>query len=166
MPVGDFTLAGGILTPPLSPANLAVSSAPNIDPAYGVDVSCLVDVGDGQGLDPLFRLQSGPVVVAEAVIRRWVSAPGDLEQDPDSGANLLDYVNDDLDFSSAAQLSKILENEARRDERVAVCTVTVSLDEARKLAIRGQLTPYRGRPFSIVFDPALLSLTVLQGLVQ
>lgn len=165
MSIGDLTPGGGILTPPLPTPDAPVTAQVNIDPSYGVDVSCLVDVGDGQGLDPLFRLQSGSRVVAEAVVRRWISAPGDLEQDPDSGASLLDYLNDDLNGNAVAQLSKILENEARRDERAASCSVSVTLVE-RSLIISGRMSPVRGKPFSVVFNASTLSLTVLQGLVQ
>lgn len=81
---------------------------------------------NGQDLSSPSYWATGFQCVAEAILRRWTTSPGELVDDPDCGFNLSDLISDDLSPMDIARASQRAAVEAQKDERVssAVCTLT------------------------------------------
>lgn len=105
------------------------------------------DIGGVTDIDANLTMVSGKRCVAEAVARRWIEEPGGLWYDQDYGAGLMRYLNgSDRDIGT---LPSRLEIEARKDERVDDCQVSVDL-VGDVLSVSGRLYVATG-PFEFVF---------------
>lgn len=116
----------------------------------GTDLSGVDDV------DPNLTPVSGRLMLAQAIARRWITDPGELFYAPDYGAGLRRYLSGATDNVGA--LPALLENEARKDERVDDCKVAVSLvDET--LTVIGRIEDAQG-PFSLTLSLSTTALTL------
>lgn len=126
---------------------------------YGTDVSTFVD----SDLDPYFREISGTRVVAEEIMRRWLTPQGALFWDPKFGSNIRDLLSARVDrlrlFSSQASLAA----QAEQDERVASAAVSVSFDTSTKnLRVRAEILLVDGLTFELVADVSQLTFELLK----
>ena len=111
---------------------------------YGYDVSTFPD------LDPMFTLVTGPRVVAEAVMRRFMTPRGGLVDAPDYGLDLRARINGKLMPGDIARLQADLEAEAEKDERVLSATATVTaVPSTMSMRVSVQLETAAG-PFTLV----------------
>lgn len=93
---------------------------------YGTDASTYSGPG-GDDVSPMLGLQSGVRVVAEAVARRLETRRGSLLGHPDEGLDVMGMLGARLTSAQASSLSREIEREVLRDERVLTATVTVDL---------------------------------------
>ena len=119
---------------------------------YGTDFSCTSD------LETTLSTVSGPMVVVEAVVRRWSTPTGGLIGDPNYGFDLSAYCNADVSPRDIAQLTTSLNAEAEKDERVLECTSTAALGTGDILTVTANLTLLDGEEFTLVL--AVSSVTV------
>ena len=119
---------------------------------YGTDFSCTAD------LETTLSTVSGPMVVVEAVVRRWSTPTGGLLGDPNYGFDLSAYCNADVSPRDIAQLTTSLNAEAEKDERVLECTSTAVLGTDDVLTVTSNLTLLDGEEFTLVL--AVSSVTV------
>jgi hypothetical protein len=110
---------------------------------YGTDFSCTTD------LEATLSTVSGPMVVVEAVVRRWTTPTGALLGDPNYGFDLTSYCNADVGPRDIAQMSDGLNAEAEKDERVLECTSTVVLGSDDVLTVAANLTLLGGETFTL-----------------
>jgi len=104
---------------------------------YGSDISTFVGTG---GLDPDFRIISGPRVVAESVARLWLTPRGSLITDPDAGVDLRELLGAEIDDAVLANWRAKLVIEAKRDPRVKTCSVDLTYDrQLEKVTVRATL---------------------------
>jgi phage baseplate assembly protein W len=88
---------------------------------YGSDLSCLDD------FDEEVRATSDPrTLIAQALIRRWMTPRGMLLDDPDYGTDLAEFMHDEVDELSLARMRAEARAEALKDERVVDCTITAT----------------------------------------
>lgn len=127
---------------------------------YGTDISTHVD-GD---LDPNFRTISGPIVIAEAVARRWNMRRGKMFWDPNAGEDIGDRLNGKFSESQIWALSCALESEAEKDERVSSCAVAIEIVGGKLLRLKAVIDPTVGQSFAFVFDPSKLTVELLKSL--
>lgn len=121
------------------------------DADLGVDWGGVDDIGPG--LDEV----SGRMALLQCVARSWLDLAGSLFYDRNYGKGLALWLSGAVQSSSA--LESALEDEARKDERVATCKVAVSyVDEV--LTISGRITDNDG-PFTFTTTIGNLSTTVL-----
>ena len=108
------------------------------------------DIGFSLDLDPLFLLASGPVIVAQALARRFETPRGSLFYDPEYGMDLREFLNESLADSDLLVIQTAVAAEARRDERVNSCSATVTLDRlSQTLTVKLALVLSTG-PFTLV----------------
>lgn len=103
----------------------------------------------GQDLSMPSYMAIGNQVVAEAILRRWSTSPGQLIDDPNYGYNLTDLISDDLGANDIAYAQQQLAAEAQKDERVISAKVTLSLTVAGLLTVVGNIVT-AGGPFQLV----------------
>jgi len=90
----------------------------------------------GQDLSSPSYMASAFMVLAEAILRRWTTSPGQLIDDADYGYNLNDLISSDLSPSDLAFAQQQAATEAEKDERVqgAVVQLALSLDGVCKVS--------------------------------
>lgn len=98
-------------------------------------------------------MASGLQCVAEAVLRRWGTSPGQLIDDPNYGRNVFDLVSDDLTPAQVAYEQQQLAAEAQKDERVLRCSVVLSLPASGVLSLTASILTAAG-PFRLVLSVA------------
>ena len=108
---------------------------------YGSDLDCVVDV------TPTWDELPGdtPKAIAQALLRRWSTEQGSLaviEDDGDYGLGLLGWINRGTARIDLLSLAGRMSIEARQDDRVAGCVVTLEADlRVKLLHVRAQITP-------------------------
>lgn len=106
-------------------------------------------------------MATGFQVVAEAIIRRWSTSPGQLIDDPDYGFNLTDLISDDLSPADVSQAQQAASAEAQKDERVLGCAVKLTLNNATGLlAVTASVTTAQG-PFELVASVSAIGVSDL-----
>ena len=103
---------------------------------------------------------SGFRVVAEAVFRRWTTPRGRLINYPNYGYDLGQHVNADMSPRDIAAMVANLEAEAKKDERVAGCTVVAVLGTDGTLTVTGSIDTGQG-PFTMVVAASAVTITLL-----
>lgn len=122
---------------------------------FGSAWSCLTDLTMPATYASSFR------VVAEAIARRWQTPRGGLIDDPNYGFDLSDFVNDDIDPRVQSQIAFNASQEAKKDERVLSCDVTVTPFPGGVLIVTGSVTTEDG-PFTLVVSVSDVTITLLQ----
>lgn len=92
-----------------------------INTDFGSDLSCVKD------LDPRCVVVTGRRLLAEAIVRRWITPRGGLIDDPNYGTDVTAYLNDDVKPSDIATLKSAMAAEAEKDERVNSCDIDVQI---------------------------------------
>ena len=88
---------------------------------FGSDLSCTLD------LDPRCIVVTGRRLLAEAVVRRWITPRGGLIDDPNYGTDVTAYINDDVTPRDIASLKSAMAQEAEKDERVNSCDISIEI---------------------------------------
>ena len=115
---------------------------------------------NGQNLSMPSYMASGNLCVAEAILRRWSTSPGQLVDDPNYGYNLTDLIADDLSPNDIAYAQQQLAAEARKDERVLQAIVVLSLSVAGVLTCTSTIYT-TGGPFQFVLQVNQVTTQVL-----
>lgn len=127
-----------------------VTVAPSEPLYYGRDLSCVTDC------DALFSLtppSQSPLVLAQAVTRRYLTPRGGLLDEADYGLDVRGYLNRGTVDTELRGLEARARLEALKDERVSDAEVEVTFSaDYRELSLTVRLTPVdtRTRPFSFV----------------
>lgn len=85
---------------------------------FGTDLACVTDI-TAEGFTV-----TGPRLLAEALVRRWMTPRGMLLDDPDYGTDLRENINEGVDELALVRMRSELRAEACKDERVLDVTVT------------------------------------------
>lgn len=121
---------------------------------FGSCWSCLTDLTMPSVMATGFR------VVAEAIARRWQTPRGGLLDDPNYGYNLLDFISDDIDKGTLAQIAQLAGAEAEKDERVLGCSVTINF-VGGVMMVFGRVDTAAG-PFQLVVSVSDVTVSLLQ----
>ena len=105
-------------------------------------------------------MATGNRSVSEAIARRWQTPRGGLIDDPNYGYDLSDFVNDDLKLSDLGRIANLAGAEARKDERVLTCAVTIELTAAGELRVTANVKTATG-PFQLVLAVSQVSVRLL-----
>lgn len=104
-------------------------------------------------------------IVAEAIIRRWLTPRGGLLEDPSYGYDLTDAIGEDIDPSDLARMSQAAAEEAQKDQRVRACYVTMGLINTGgtepTLSVQARVETAAG-PFTLVASVSNVTVTLLQ----
>lgn len=118
-------------------------------PPYGRDTSATTCVHYGV-------ISSGVRLVAESLLRRYMSRRGKLISDPNYGLDLVEWVQtNDLNGRNELALQSEMYAEAKKDERIDDVTITVTsiLNNAIKsIAIRLDVTLDNGDTFTLALS--------------
>ena len=118
---------------------------------------------NGQDLSMPSYMATGNRVVAEALLRRFVTTRGTLIDDPNYGFNIYDLISDDLTLQDIQSFQQQLANEAVKDERVFSANFTLTIiGEAPDVlvTITGTATTANG-PFKFVLAASATSVQLL-----
>lgn len=121
------------------------------------------DVWAAPGLDPAFRLVSGRLAHAQAIVRRLATERGDLERlgdDPAYGYDVRRHVGDDTGPRTDFEVAAAVERQALADERTRTATATVTA-VAGTLTIALRISDADG-PFSLVLAVTDVTVTLLK----
>lgn len=122
---------------------------------YGIDVSCVDDI------DPTFALVRGPVAVAQALARRFITARGGLHYDGTYGYDLRTYLNASIEPGDEFLIASAVEAQCELDERVASASADVrydSLTETLRVAI---IADGDEGPFELVLGVSAVTVEIL-----
>ncbi len=103
---------------------------------------------------------TGNRVVAEAIVRRWMTDLSTLIDDANYGYNLQQFLNGDLNVSDLPRVAQQAAAEAEKDERVHSCSVTVTF-ASETLTVSGVVTTATGT-FPLVVSISQLTVALLQ----
>lgn len=121
----------------------------------GVDFSCVDD------LAPSLDLVDGRTNLAHGVARRLITQRGTLFYDRDYGTDVRRFLK--ASGFSATQIGTMVEQEALKEERVKNAFAAVEFDrQTELLSITLRLVDEDG-PFTLVVDPANLTIEILNS---
>jgi hypothetical protein len=127
-------------------------------PNFGLGWSCTTELTMPSIMVTGFR------IVAEAIIRRWSCPRGGLIEDPNYGFDLTDNIGADLGQDDLARLSQGAAEEAKKDERVRECYVTMGVitqGDLPVLSVQATVETADG-PFILVAAVSSVTVTLLQ----
>lgn len=130
-------------------------------PNFGLGWSCTTD------LTMPAIMVSGFRIVAEAIIRRWLTPRGGLLEDPSYGYDLTDAIGEDIGPSDLARMSQAAAEEAQKDQRVRACYVTMGVlnsgdvSGAPTLSVQARVETADG-PFTLVAAVSQVTVLLLQ----
>jgi hypothetical protein len=128
---------------------------------FGVDISTFR--GGVPGLDPTFSPITGGRVVVEAVLRRWLTPRGSLDDIPEDGCDVRKFLQMRMTAVSRARAKRELEVEAQKEDGVASCTVLVEATGTGTsvgLRFTGTIKTRTGSTFRTVISATALATTV------
>lgn len=129
-----------------------IAEAPAGDLGYGRDLSCVSDCDD----EFIEVASDTPLIIAQALARRFLTPRGTLLDDADYGCDLRGMLNRGVTQEELRSLHTRVTNEAIKDERVEIVTVSASIDTAntvdQTVQISMVITPRDPRiePFAFV----------------
>src|SRR5687767_9637038 len=115
------------------------------------------DIGGVSDISPGLDEVTGRLALLQAVARSWSDLAGSLFYDRNYGKGLALWLNSAVQNTSSIEAA--LEDEARKDERVEACQVTVTFS-GETLSISGSITDEDG-PFEFTVTADKLNTTVL-----
>jgi len=124
---------------------------------FGVDFSTFR--GSAPGLDPTFTEMLGDRGVVERVLRRWLTPRSSLPDLPNEGRDVRTYLQMRMSATNRARAKRELEAEARLEEGVASCTVTVE-PVGGGLKFTGAIRLQSGRTYRTVVTATDLATTI------
>ena len=107
------------------------------------------------------RLVTGFRVVAEAVVRRWMTPRGRLIGYPNYGYDLTQFANADVGPRDLPEIQSGAAAEAEKDPRVTKADVVVSLADDGTLTVTGVLDTAAG-PFTLVVPVSAVTVQLLE----
>ena len=113
--------------------------------------------GGVAGLDPTFTEISGEILVVECVLRRWITPKGSIPDLPNDGEDVRSYLQMRNSATNRARCKRNLEAEARKEDGVAQCEVTVE-PKGDGLRVVGSIKTKSGKAFRAVIDANLNDL--------
>ena len=133
---------------------------------YGSDLTTFakgITSGAG-GLDPAFRIITGPRVVIEAVVRRWITPRGSLVTDRNAlTIDIRQILGQGLTQSQVNMLGPMLAKVAVGDERVLDAQVLPTYDfPSKTLTISATIVLADG-PFSFVVSASAQAVLITQA---
>jgi hypothetical protein len=120
---------------------------------FGTCWGCLNDV-----TQPAVMV-SGNLVVAQAIFRRWTTPRGRLIDDPNYGYDLTQFLSSGLTQGQLAVIASNAQAEAKKDERVVRCPVSITLIGG-VFAVSGNVFTASG-PFQLVVSVSGVTPTLL-----
>lgn len=127
-----------------STASIQIPQYPNAS-----DFSTFVDPSNPD-LDPNWTPIGGPRAVAEHVMRRWITIPGEMHDD-NYGAGLLRYINASMLPVEVAALQAELKDQAKQCEGVDDINVQLLRNDQGLVAVQGNMTLKNGTSWRYVF---------------
>lgn len=101
-------------------------------------------------LDPNWTPIGGARAVAEHVMRRWVTQPGEMHDD-NYGVGIFNYVNASMLPVEVAALKATLKDQARQVEGLEDISIQLMRDDAGNVRILGNMTLKNGTSWRYVF---------------
>jgi len=95
-----------------------------VETDYGQDFTCIEDV------DARLSVTSGPLLVAQAVVRRLETPRGGLWYSPNYGTDLRQFING---HATVFRVARAIEQEALKDERVESAKAVVTITNNRRI---------------------------------
>lgn len=126
-----------------------------LDGTYGLDVSASPD------LDPMLRLQGGPRVLAEAIVRRLSTPRGGLWYAPDYGFDVRELLGEGFTPAALFRAQSSIEAEVEKDARVQSARVTLTTPAPDKLRISIRIVA-ADAPFDLVVGVDALNVELLR----
>jgi len=114
-----------------------VADVPEPPLYWGTDLSCVTDCTETFSELP----PGGALIIAQAVVRRFLTPRGGLIDDADYGLDLRGYCNRGVTREDLRTLQSRCVAEALKDERVQSVTINVVSDGASLLEVTALLTP-------------------------
>ncbi len=118
---------------------------------YGSDFSCITD------LDAKLSTVSGPLVVGQAILRRYITPRGGLWYDPEYGTDLRQFLNG---ARSRFAVARACELEALKDDRVQQASAEVEITRDT-MTIVVRLTLADG-PFALTVSVSSLTVEMIE----
>lgn len=114
-----------------------VADVPQPPLYWGSDLSCVTDCDAAFSELPA----TGALIIAQAVVRRFLTPRGGLLDDADYGLDLRSYCNRGVTQQDLRTLQSRCVAEALKDERVLSARIDVATDLASVLSVRVLITP-------------------------
>ena len=134
-----------------------------INPGSSVDFGTCWGTPGGADVSMPSYMASGNQVVAEAILRRWTTSPGQLIDDPNYGRNIYDLVSADFTPRELAYEGQQFGAEAEKDQRVLSCTVKISIDVAGNVRLESAVVTAAGSfPLVVSVNAVTLALLLVQ----
>ncbi len=118
-------------------------------PFFGSDSSCITD------LSLIDEIVTDPrTLIGQRILRRWSTPRGALasiNDDPDFGWDITQYVNAKLGPGAIATAQAQLRNEALKDEQVSACAVSIATGFGGAVTVNASFQTADG-PFALTID--------------
>lgn len=141
-----------------------IVTVPTGELRYGTDLSCTLDLDPSLAeVDP-----TSPIAIVEAIVRRFVTPRGALIDDENYGLDIRTLLNRGITQTDLRALSGALTGEARKDDRVAVADVKLTVNLVSKEAnIQVFVTPedsaLRDFSFTLAVDSGEVLKVTING---
>ena len=132
----------------------------SLTPPSALDFGTCWGTPNGQDLSSPSYMASGNLVVAEAILRRWTTSPGQLIDDQTSGYNLNDLISDDLSDDDLSYAQQQASAQAQGDERVLSAIVVLDLSEDGVCRVDAVIETAQG-PFKLVASVSAIGASSL-----
>lgn len=120
-------------------------------------------IGVTDDLPARWKYITGARAVGEAVYRRWSTERGELPYDLDYGTDARDLIGETVRPGWDAEWAAALSLEAKKDERVEACDVSITYDASSSTAIiTAVLTLSEGPTFRLVVAVTELTVALLR----
>ncbi len=134
---------------------------------YGTDVSTFVpspvDIAAGRptGLDALFRVISGPVVVLESCARRLMTSRGSMQWDLDYGYDLTALVGGRISAVRQSRIREDIRQELLKDRRVLDASAVLTEVTAHNWTVTVKVKLAEG-PIALVLNVDNVTVSILR----
>lgn len=137
-----------------------ITDAPSDPLGYGTDLSCLLDCTDD------FNEVSGPMVVVQAVVRRYITPRGSLLDDADYGCDVRGLLNHGTPIQDLRMMQSRMRTEALKEERVENVEVALSMNALASEVTATVRLVLRDERSTFAFVLSVTSSEVLLKLLQ
>ena len=122
----------------------------------GTDLDC------GPDLTGDMCVTSGRRLVAQCVLRRYLTPRGSLPDDQNFGLDLTAYLHDDVGPGDVGRIGAAMAAEAAKDERIKRASAVVALSKGGGFTATVTLVDASG-PFVLVLAVSSVGVTILLG---
>jgi hypothetical protein len=130
---------------------------------YGTDIATFQGTGGTPDIDPMFTTVTGTMSIAQCVARRLITKHGWLFGSPNDCFDVRDWLNRRLQQRDLGVIQVLIQNEARKDERVLDCAAAVTYLTATNslnITIRGNSSQ---GPFTLVLNAGQMTSALLNS---